>query len=116
MTKQTTGPAVILCTLCPWCQPAQEGPRTYPVTAGFSRPHFGGDALEDGLDVGPAGGKRVVQLPRTEGLRAPLSSQGRPLPPNFSFLMGGGSALEKVMNKLSPQGKPVGGCGLSGLR
>lgn len=95
---------------------ARVGPRTYPVTAGFSCPHFGGDALKDGLDVGPVGGKHVVQLPRTEGLRAPLSSQGQPLPPNFSFLMEGGSALEKVMKKLSPQGKPVRGCGLSDLR
>lgn len=34
-------------------------PGTCPVTAGLSGPYFGGDALEDHLDVGPVERKRT---------------------------------------------------------
>lgn len=101
---------------CPWRQVASGGPTTYPVTAGFSSPHFCGDALEDGLDVGPVGRKWVVQL-LTRGLGLhEILKDSPPRPPIVSFLAVGGSAHKKVMNKLSPQGKSVSGCGPSDSR
>lgn len=52
-----------------------------------------------------------------KGPGSPRNSQGLPpRPPIVSFLAVGGSAHKKVMNKLSPQGKSVSGCGPSDSR